>query len=421
MDRRRRHGRRLARLVAVTVAATAMVVPASVAGATGGNGGASRGNDGIDHGHGIKVWKGKGHGQWHRPPSGTVGAPVATGLNAPFGIDVDRFGRVYVAETGIGDENAVAPGQVSRFHKGKKTVLATNAPFVSDVDAGWWGDFAYTVGAPTSAVVSTWPGRPDVTSDLGVYEATNNPDQVNTYGPQVDLEALAGPACWATVPPDVAQVAAPYTGLVDSNPFRTIRLPDGSRAVADSAANAILRVKRNGEISTLAVLPPNLANLSKEFLSGPLTENGETLPQCVLDVVPADGIAYAFEPVPTGLAIGPDGHLYVGFLPGGEVPGAAKVVRINLRTKQVSDFVTGFTTITDIVFSRNGTLYLTELFSGNVVKVPTRWSHHGLVARTPSVLASVPLPNGLAIGPTGTVYASINSLTPAGEVVPITP
>ena len=109
------------------------------------------------------------------------------------------------------------------------------------------------------------------------------------------------------------------------------------------------------------------------------------------------------------------------YLPGGEIPGAAKIVRINLATKKIEDFVAGFSTVTDIAFGRNGALYLTELFNGDVVKVPTRWSHHRLLAGTPSVLASVPLPNGLAIGPNGTVYVSINSLTPAGEVVPITP
>ena len=152
--RRERQGRALGRALAAGVLAAAILVPAGVAGA-----GTQTPSDGLEHGHGLKpAWK-HGHGNWHRPPSGTVGAPVATGLNAPFGISVDRWGRVYVAETGIGDENNPAPGQVSRFSKGTKTVLATDAPFLDDVDAGWFGDYAYTVGEPTNTLVRTAPGH----------------------------------------------------------------------------------------------------------------------------------------------------------------------------------------------------------------------------------------------------------------------
>ena len=219
-----------------------------------------------------------------------MGAPVATGLNAPFGISVDRWGHVYVAETGIGDENNPAPGQVSRFSKGTKTVLATDAPFLDDVDAGWFGDYAYTVGEPTNTLVRTAPGRATSTVDLGTYEAAHNPDQVNTYGPKVDLAALAGPDCWSTVAPELQQGASQYTGLVDSDLVSARHdFPTVDRAVADSAGNDILRVKPNGTISTLAVLPPNLGVFSKEALSGPLTDNGDTFPQCVLDVIPAEG------------------------------------------------------------------------------------------------------------------------------------
>jgi hypothetical protein len=406
---------------AVAVAAGALVVgtlvPAGTAGATG----SGRGTP--DPGHGIRS---RDHARpihlpWRRPPSGTVGPPVATGLNGPFGIAVDFFGRVYIAETGVGTDPDVQPGRVLRAGRGDTKVLATDAPFVSDVDPGFFGDFAYTVGAPTNQlVIRSWWGR-TTRVDLGAFEAAHNPDQGQTYGPRADLEALAGPECWATVPEAVKQVATPYTGIVDSNPFRTIRLHDGSRLVADAAANAILRVRPSGSISVFAVLPPNVVHLPPEALSGPLTETGEGLPQCVLDAIPAEGIDYAFEPVPTGMALGPDGALYVGFLPGGEIPGAAKVVRLDLRTKQVEDFVTGFSNVTDIVFGKHGTLYLTELFDGNVVQVPTRRTWRGLVAGTPSVLASVPLPNGLAVGLWGTVYVSTNSLTPVGEVVPITP
>jgi hypothetical protein len=301
-------------------------------------------------------------------------------------------------------------------------VLATDAPFLTDVDASFLGTFDYTVGPPTNVLVRNSVFGRSQRIDLGAYEAANNPDQINTYGPQVDIEALAGAACWSSLSPDLKQVASQYTGLIDSDAFRTTLLPDGSRAVADAAANAVLRVTRDGRISTLAVLPPNVVHVGLDVLSGPLTEDGQTFPQCVLDALPAGGIDYAFEPVPTGVAVGPDGNLYVGLLPGGEVPGAGKVVQVNLHTKKISTFASGFSDVTDIAFGRGGTLYVTELFNGDIQQIPTRWSWKtGLTAGTPSVLASVPLPNGLAVDWKGTVYASINSLTPVGQVVPIAP
>jgi hypothetical protein len=416
--RTRRHARRV---LVSTAALVAALTVASTAGATetrratdsvpiGGKGALS----GL-HRHQPPTFPPK-------PPSGTVGDPIATGLNAPFGVSVDVLGRVYVAETGFGDEENPGPGRVLRIRRdGTTKVIATDAPFVSDVDSSWPGGLAYLVGAPTNELVrKDWFGHTK-RIDLGAYEAANNPDHVNTYGPSIDLEALVGPNCWAEVPPALQEVATQYTGVVDSNVFRTTRLPDGSRAVADAAGNDILRVKRDGSISTLVVLPPNVVQVSKEVLSGPLTEDGDTFPECVLDALPEEGIEYAFEPVPTGIAMGPDGHLYVAFLPGGEIPGAAKVVRVNLRTKKVTDFVGGFSAVTDVAFGRKGTLYLTQLFDGNIVQVPTKWSRWGLKAGTPSVLAEVPLPNGLAVGPKGTIFASILSLTPDGQVVPIGP
>jgi hypothetical protein len=414
---RYRIGSRAVRALAVGAIVIGVTVPAGAASA-GGNGPRRE----LPHlGKGLQPSHPIGRpAPWRRPPSGTVGSPLASGLNAPFGISVDRFGRLYVAEAGIGDDANPAAGQVSRFTRGVKTVLASDAPFVTDVDAGFFGDFTYTAGSTGDVVTKSARGTSTV--NLAAFEAAHNPDQINTYGPKIDLAALAGSACWSTVPEGVKEVASTYTGQVDSDVFRTITLPDGSRAVADAAGNDILRIKPNGAVSVLAVLPPNLVHVTKEDVSGPLTDSGEGFPQCVLDVIPAAGFDYAFEPVPTGMAIGPDGQLYVGFLPGGEIPGAAKVVRINLWTHRIEDFVGGFSTITDIAFGHNGTLYLTELFSNDVVQVPTRrtWGG-GLVAGTPSVLASVPLPNGLAIGPWGTIYVSTNSVTPVGQVVPITP
>ena len=374
-------------------------------------------------GHGVHHDHDRDHRYPHHPRTlrpGTVGAPVATGLNAPFGVDVDERGTVYVAETGTGDDANPAPGQVSAFRNGVERVLATDAPFLDDVNLDGHDDFAYTVGEPTNTLTHVDDGHKEPSVDFGAFEAAHNPDQGNTYGPRFDLHGAVSPACWSSVDPELQQLATSYTGLVDSDVFRTVWLPDGTRAVSDAAGNDVLRVDRRGHISVLAVLPPNVVHVTAADLSGPLTDSGASFPQCVLDAVPAAGFDYAFEPVPTGLAPAWDGGLYVGLLPGGEIPNAGKVVRIDLRNGQVTPFVSGLSDVTDIAFG-NGVLYTTELFNGDITQTPIWWSHGRYQAGTPSTFATVPLPNGLAVGRDGTVYASINSLTPAGQVVPIRP
>lgn len=402
---------------AVAVALTAVAAFAPAAGAHGGHG-----HDGIGLGHGIGHGRNGphlGHGRPVRP--GTVGAPVGSGLNAPFGVDVDPSGRVFVAETGFGDENNPAPSQVTTFFRGQRSVAATGAPFLDDVSVDGLAAFSYTVGEPTNTLTSVRHGATRRVVDLGAYEAAHNPDRVNTYGPRFDIEAAAGPACWSTVDPELAAGAAPYSGVVDSDVFRTVRLPDGSRAVADAAGNDVLRVAPSGAVSVIAVLPPNVLHMTRADISGPLTDSGASFPQCVLDAVPDAGFDFAWEPVPTGLAVGWDGNLYVGLLSGGEIPGGAKVVRIDLHSGRVSDFAGGFTSVTDIAFGRANTLYVAELFNDDVVQIPTSWSRGRLVAGAPATFAGVPMPNGLATAPDGTVYASTGSLTPAGQVVPIRP
>jgi hypothetical protein len=414
---RRRNRRSRAFGTALVVGLTALTAFAPAAGAHGGHG-----HDGIGLGHGIGHGRNGphlGHGRPVRP--GTVGAPIASGLNAPFGLDVDPSGRVLVAETGFGDENNPAPGQVTAFVRGQRSVLATDAPFLDDVSSDGPGGFAYTVGEPTNTLTRVDRRGRHAVVDLGAYEAAHNPDQVNTYGPRFDLASAAGPACWSTVDPELAQGAAPYTGVVDSDVFRTVPLPDGSRAVADAAGNDVLRVSPSGAVSVIAVLPPNVLHMTRADISGPLTDSGAAFPQCVLDAVPDAGFDFAWEPVPTGLAVGWDGALYVGLLSGGEIPGGAKVMRIDLHSGRVEPFAGGFTSVTDIAFGRANTLYVTELFNDDVVQIPTGWSRGKLVAGTPSTFAGVPMPNGLAAAPDGTVYVSTGSLTPAGQVVPIRP
>jgi PKD domain len=120
----------------------------------------------------------------------------------------------------------------------------------------------------------------------------------------------------------------PSNGTPDSNPFGLLVDP-GERVVVDAGGNALLRVAANGHISTLAVLP--------------------SLPQCLPPPAPQslcveEGAVHDGDPVPTRIALGPDGAYYVGILTGAPFPdGAANVYRIVPREPpDVAVVCTGF-------------------------------------------------------------------------------
>jgi sugar lactone lactonase YvrE len=165
----------------------------------------------------------------------------------------------------------------------------------------------------------------------------------------------------------------------NSNPNAVLALAD-RQIVADAGANAILEV-RNGEVKVLAVIPRN-------------------------------GRAQA---VPTSLAAGPNGDIYVGELAEGAGKGKARVWRIPAAGGTPVVHATGFTMITGVAFGPDGSLFVTEFaqnlrkgnFAGAVVRVApdgtrTRLGGKRLFGAT-----------GAAVDSTGAVYVSNYSVLPA--------
>jgi hypothetical protein len=132
---------------------------------------------------------------------------------------------------------------------------------------------------------------------------------------------------------------------VESNPFDVAVLDGGRVLVADAAANTILEVDANGAVDWVAVLTPR------------------DMPAPAIDP----------QPVPTSLAIGPDGAYYVGELTGFPgYRGASRVWRIAPDGRHVQCpssactlVASGFTSIIDLAFAPNGTLYVLELDEAN--------------------------------------------------------
>ncbi|WP_402469648.1 ScyD/ScyE family protein [Isoptericola aurantiacus] len=325
----------------------------------------------------------------HFPPEPTT---VTDGLVSPLSLAVGPHGTTFVSQNFAGLLTAVDR------HGGSTVLYASDdGAEVGGVSyAGRTVTFTETGATQTVQRLrldrsGTPRGNPTVLADVGAYEAARNPDARVTYG----LRNLPA-ACASQFPEDFP---ATYTGIVDSHPYATTS-HHGTTYVADAAANAILSVDHRGKIRTVAVLPPQPVEVTAEALEA------QGLPSC------AAGYRYWFEPVPTDVEVGPFGMLYVSLLPGGpedESLGArGSVVVVSPWSGRVRTVAKDLLSPTGIAVDRWGTLYVAQLFGGEISKVGWRGS---------TTVASVPLPGDVEIDRHGLV-ATVNVLPPEDETSP---
>jgi hypothetical protein len=130
---------------------------------------------------------------------------------------------------------------------------------------------------------------------------------------------------------------------IDSNPY-DFTVYRGGFAVVDAAANDLLWIGPGGKISVLAVFPTRVEKLSKATAKRLGAPRGVTS----LDI----------QSVPSSVAVGPDGALYVGELTGRPFQhGAARVWRV-VPGKKPSVYADGFTNISDLAFAGENLLVL---------------------------------------------------------------
>jgi sugar lactone lactonase YvrE len=321
---------------------------------------------------------------------------VADGFAGPLGLAIGPDGTVYVAQVFLGTLTAID-------RDGDRTDLVTGEPVAGGVEALGRKQVVYTtrVGEPgvppseASLMRVTPAGKTRQLASLLAYEAAENPDATNLYG-FVDLD----PACAAEVDAIFGgQVAtSPYPGQVDSNPY-AVAFDRGGYVVADAGGNDIVRVDSNGRVSTVAVLPPIDTTI------GPQVVEEFGAPECVV------GAAYRAEPVPTDVEVGPDGSYYVSSLPGfPEAPGTGSVFRVT-RSGSVDLVATGFSGAVDLAVTEEGTIYVAELFGGQISQI---------VDGDASVLVEVTEPAAVEVAPDGTLYATTDAFG-NGRVVIVTP
>jgi len=219
----------------------------------------------------------------------------------------------------------------------------------------------------------------------------------------------------------------PDGGAIDSDPFDVEALTGGTALVADAAANALLVVDQQGNVDWVASFPNQVVP----------TDNAKTLFGCPGSGNPFCGAPAAIpaQPVPTSVAVGPDGSYYVGELKGFPAPkGKSRIWKIDPGTRHaacgsspachlVADG--GFTSVIDLTFGPNGTLYVVELDKESWLAVETMQATTGSVkACNTNTWAcaqlgpGIPIVTSATVGQDGSVWAVKNALIPgAADVV----
>jgi glucose/arabinose dehydrogenase len=318
---------------------------------------------------------------------------VMSGLDNPRGLALGPDGALYVAEAGRGGAGPCyvspagsttlcygATGAITRLWRGEQERVVTGLPSTSSVMGAGAGpqDISFH-GRGNAYVTIGWGADPALRSALGsVGQQFGHLIKVTPNGE------------WH----DVADVSAfesahnPAGGPADSNPYGALAEP-GVQIVADAGANALLRVRSNGDITAIATFPSRPSRTT--------------------------------DSVPTSVALGPDGAYYVGELTGQPfAAGAANIYRV-VPGEVPTVYLSGLTTVIDLAFGPDASLYVLQHSTGPVFfALPGSLLRIAPDGTRTTVLEGLNRPTSVAVGPDGTLYVTNNGISVgAGEVLQI--
>jgi hypothetical protein len=313
-----------------------------------------------------------------------------------FGLATAPNGDILAADAAAG---------VVEFRDGEVHLNAA-LPGVSDVDAigrgSWW------------AVTGAEDGGQDEDGGQGVYRVSRG--KARLLANLFEFEVANDPA-----PPALG-------GGPESNPFDVYSLDGEHALIVDAAANDLLRVDDEGEVGVVAWFPTELVSTAdlKNLLGCPGSNAG---PCFTPDMLPA-------QPVPTSVAVGPDGYYYVGELKGFPAPqDESRIWRIAPWASWAecgvdSDcellFDGGFTSIIDMAFGPDGLLYVVELDENSwfAANLPPQALAGGTInacdVTAPAcvvVAGGMTLPTAITFGKDGTLWSTENGPVPGQATV----
>lgn len=341
----------------------------------------------------------------------TAQAPtvVMSGLDNPRGMAFAPNGALYVAEAGRGGSGPCAlngagenrcygaTGAITRLWKGNQQRVVEGLP--SHAVYSHPNPILFPNGSSASGpndISFQGTGGAYITLGLGGGVEFQAAFDNEFFGTLIHMPASGK---WKVVADVFLHELEenPAGGPIDSNPFGVLAEPAG-RLVVDAGANALLRVAANGAIETLAVFPsqPNPTPVGPPSI----------------------------EAVPTSVARGPDGVLYVGQLTGVPfVQGLASIYRV-LPGQNPVVHCSGFKAIIDLTFGPDGSLYVVENATGGLFFAP----NSGQLSRVAPdcsrtiVLGGLDRPTSVAVGADGAIYVTNHGVNAgAGEVLKIMP
>ncbi|MDZ8092080.1 MAG: ScyD/ScyE family protein [Nostoc sp. DedQUE05] len=354
---------------------------------------------------------------------------IADGLYNAGGLSFGPDGDLYVTEAGIGGSGGCVPpasgqgdslcygtsGAVTKIENGKTERILTGLPSIALPDGTG-------AGGPRNIQFDA-TGKPYVLIGYGA-----NPTFRDRNLGDTDLGKIIAPDfktnSWTSVA-DLANYELannPDGGDVGSNPLGFVI--DGNKlVVADAGANDLLSVNTSGSnLQALTTFP-------QDILTNPVFPPSDT-PSNEPAQVPSQGEAvrgpsqFATQPVPSGVAKGPDGAYYISQFTGFPFPeGGAKIYRVGADGKS-SVFADGFTQLTDLQFDPAGNLYALQYanqsawkgdFDGSVIKIAPDGTRTTLLSGN-----GLESPSALTIGADGAVYVTNRGDRPGlGQVLKI--
>ena len=291
---------------------------------------------------------------------------VARGLNGPSEIQFGPGGSLYIANR---DTGAVVRS-AGNGGKGKIVFAKTGNSGVAPINA----TTVYTLNGegPGKRSEALFRGNPKTgkftkVANLLAYEKAHNPD---------GQKQCVGKNCDSI-----------------SNPYFLLKTTTNI-LIADAGANDIIAYNlATGLLHTYHVFP-NIRD-TKQCKNAP--NNDPQHPGC--------------DPVPTGMALGPNQTLFVSLL-GAESKHAAKVVELNLQTGAVLHTWGRMSSVDGVAVSPSGVVYASELEAGLNPKAPNLNTVGRIVRITPGkprAYAQVATPSGLTWH-NGFLYAGSHSV-----------